>query len=318
MWFRTIFRRKKAGSTGSKAGTELAGLALPPRIFAQLDRLHLRSTRYLLGSGAGQRPSTRRRPAADFREHRKYVMGDDVRFVDWKASARSEQIFLKQGELPQETNIHLIIDTSASMAWGSPPKSHAVLRLAAALGYLALSSDDRLQVIPIKKQGGGNLEQVFKGKGQFPALLNHLRQLTFEGTADLKETIEILAKKHRGGLVIILSDLLDMPDSDLAFVRLPRPAWEVKVLHTLHPAELIPDISGDLQMQDLETGAVENYDITAQGLETYHRHLESWRSALELACIESRAHYALLSTGMSLEMEILPLLHRAGILEPAA
>ena len=318
MWFRTIFRRKTPAPAPVANPSELKELSLSPRVFAQLDRLQIRSTRYLKGGGAGRRSSTRRRPAANFREHRKYVSGDDVRFVDWRASARSEQIFLKQGEQAQDTDVHLVLGTSASMAWGNPPKNHALLRLTAALGYLALSSDDRLHVVPIVKPGTAGQEQVFKSKGQFPGLWNYLRRLEFSGKADLQATLQYLAGKNRGGLVLILSDFLDIPEPGPALTLLPRPAWEVSVIQVLHPAELAPAISGDFQMQDSETGAVENYDITPQALENYRLKLDEWRGALEMACVESKAIYTLVSTGSSLETEILAQLHRSRILEPAA
>ena len=318
MWFRTIFRRKDSAPPPVQAGSELKQLSLSPRVLAHLDRLQIRSTRFLRGSGAGQRSSTRRRPAANFREHRKYVSGDDVRFVDWRASARSEQIYLKQGEQPQETDIHLVLDNSASMGWGNPPKSHALVRLAAALGYLALSSDDRLHIIPFVKPGASGQDQVFKGKGQFPALWNHLRRLEFSGRTDLQTTLQYLAGKNRGGLVLVLSDLLDIPNPEPALALLPRPAWEVTLIHLLHPAELAPELYGNFQMQDSESGAIENYDVTHQALETYRLKLEAWRGTLEMACIESKAMYSLISTGQSLEKEILPQLHRSRILEPAA
>lgn len=320
MWFRNIFRRNPPRQAAQSVSQGVNALALPARVFAQLDRLQIRSTRFLYGSGAGRRAGTRRKPAADFREHRKYVSGDDVRFVDWKASARSEQVFLKQGELPQETAVHLLLDTSASMNWGDPPKSHGMLRLAAALGYLALSNDDRLQVIAFRPHTQSEKEAKpdgsFKGKGQFPALWNTLRQLHFNGRSDILETTRHLTRKSRGGLVLVLSDLLEQENLKEALSLLPRPTWEVSILHVLHPHELEPALSGDVQMEDVETGRIENYDIHSQVLNEYRENLAAWRSQIELTCIENKAFYTLLSTGWSLETGMIPHLHRVNILEP--
>ncbi len=319
MWFRNIFRRKPLQTTQIATSQSLHALALSPRVFAQLDRMHIRSTRFIRGGGAGQRSSTRRRPAVDFREHRKYVAGDDIRFVDWKASARSEQVFLKQGEQPQETNVHLLIDTSRSMAWGKPPKNHSVLQLAAALGYLALSSDDRLHVVPFARaRSPENSEAfVFKGKGQFPALWKRLRSFPVNGHSDLQQTVQRTSRMRRGGLVIILSDLLDIRELNQALSMLPRPAWETTIIHILHPHELEPVLYGDVQMEDVETGALENYDVNAQAIENYNQHLKSWLETIEMTCVENKAIYTLVSTGWSLETEIIPHLQRIRVLEPA-
>jgi len=291
-------------------------LELPSTAYRQLNRLRIHTSRHLRGRGMGQRAGARRRPAADFRDHRKYVPGDDIRFVDWKASARHEQIFLKQGEQPHENTVHLLIDTSASMAWGQPPKRDATLLLAAALGYLALANEDRLQVIPLHTAGrDGTAPARFKGKARFPALLNFLSQIPFGGRIELNSSLREAAKNHRGGVIILLSDLLDAGNLAAGLRALPPPAWDVTVLHLLHPHELAPDLHGEFEMVDAESSAHTNYDITPQALAAYHQHLQTWRAAIELACIQNHALYTLLSTGWQLDREMLPHLQKLGILE---
>ena len=73
---------------------------------------------FAIGQAVGQRTSWRRLPSSDFREHRLYMPGDDLRHVDWNASARSEHIFVKLGERPREVTIHVLLDNSASMDFG--------------------------------------------------------------------------------------------------------------------------------------------------------------------------------------------------------
>jgi uncharacterized protein (DUF58 family) len=330
MWFRNIFRRpNNQPSTDDRQ--DLTGFrnlsGLPPSIYRQFDRLQLRASRHLRGSGAGLRPSTRRRPAAEFLEHRQYVPGDDVRFVDWKASARSEHIYLKQGEQPQETTAHILIDTSASMAWGNPPKSHAALSLAAAMGYLTLANEDRLQIIPLEnpRSSASIRVQNYKGKAQFPFLLNHLRTLPFDaaqgkpfyGKTDLAQSLRDFSRSNaRGGVVLILSDLLDAHDLPAALATLPRPTWEVTVFHLLHPHELNPPINGQFELVDSETGQSTNYDLTPRALDNYRKNLQTWRDAIELACIENKAFYTLIPTDWSLEKEVIPHLRKVRVLEP--
>ena len=79
---------------------------------------------------------------ADFRE---YSLGDDLRYVDWKAYGRLEKLFLKLFVEEEDLSIHLLIDTSKSMDFGSPlTKADYARRVAAALGYVALSEYDRV------------------------------------------------------------------------------------------------------------------------------------------------------------------------------
>ena len=330
MWFRNIFRRpnnQQPAINNQQSTGDQPTLNLPPSIYRLLDRLQLRASRHLRGTGAGLRPSSRRRPAAEFLEHRQYVPGDDVRFVDWTASARSEHIYLKQGEQPQETTVHILIDTSASMAWGNPQKSQAALQLAAALGYLTLTNEDRLQLIPLENPRPSESIRIqsFKGKAQFPALLNHLLTLPFDaaqskpfqGKTDLAQNLRAFNRTSpRGGILLILSDLLDVHDLPAALATLPRPTWEVTVFHLLHPHELHPLINGQFELMDAETGQSTNYDITPQALEGYRKNLQTWRDAIELACIENKAFYTLIPTNWSLEKEVIPHLRKVRVLEP--
>ncbi|GAB4581305.1 MAG: DUF58 domain-containing protein [Anaerolineales bacterium] len=320
MWFQNIFRHPN-NQPSSTSNLQSPGgppsLSLSPSLYSQLDRLRLRGSRHLCGAGAGLRASPRRRPAAEFLEHRPYTPGDDVRFVDWKASARSEHIYLKQGEQPQETTVHLLVDTSPSMAWGTPPKSHAALTLAAALGYLTLANEDKLHLVPL--EAAPARFQAFKGKAQFPTLLNHLRPLSFtppQSKPALAETLRAYSRATpRGGMLLLLSDLLDMPDLDAALSTFPRPTWEVTVFHLLHPHELHPALSGEFELVDAETGQSINYDLTPQALAAYRQHLQTWRNAVELTCIENKAFYTLLPTDWSLEKEVIPHLRKVRVLE---
>lgn len=320
MWFRNIFRPNNAQiSNPANLQTQGENVNLPLSLYPQLDRLRLRASRHLRGGGAGARASAHRRPAAEFLEHRPYTPGDDVRFVDWKASARSEHIYLKQGEQPQETTVHLVLDTSASMAWGTPPKSHTALTLAAALGYLALAHEDRFQLISPSPRGRGAKgegSRAFKGKAQFPSFLKTLRSQTFSGAPNLAESLSTYSRTNpRGGVLLILSDLLDTPNLSAALAAFPRPTWEVTVFHLLHPHELHPPLNGEFELVDAETGQSTNYDLTPQALENYQKNLQIWRTGLELACIENKAFYTLIPTDWAVDKEVIPHLRKVRVLE---
>jgi uncharacterized protein (DUF58 family) len=253
----------------------------------------------------------------DFREHRAYTPGDDVRFVDWRASARQEHVFIKEGENLKNATIYLLLDCSASMAWGNPPRSQTALVLAAALGYLALNAHgDRLVVIPT---GGNPLLGPVSGKGQFPGLLNYLSALRFEGQEDLGQVMAGLARRSpsRGGLALALSDLLGVVDLSRALEALPAPRWGAILLHLLHPEELDPPARGDLELYDIETGQRRRHAITEKVLETYRQRLGSWLENIETACAEKpNTLYSMIQTDWNLEGEILPRLRSANVVKP--
>ena len=297
-------------------GTSNQSIHLTPHAVSQLNHLKLNTSQYLPGFTAGTRASIRRRPAFDFREHRTYVPGDDVRYVDWKASARQEHIFIKQGEYPKEASVHILLDCSRSMDWGNPRKHDSARRLTAALGYTALSQGDRLIIQPMSSKSIQHLGPI-SGKGQVPTMLNYLQNITCNGHTDLTEGVKGLTKRTRGGLVLIISDLLDVSNLDEAIGLVPVPTWDVLVIHLLNTEEVNPTIQGNFKMVDIETGETANYDINQDSLNTYMQRLDSWQDELEIICNENNSFYSLIQGDWSLEQRVIPHLRSLNILVPA-
>ncbi|NMB89057.1 MAG: DUF58 domain-containing protein [Chloroflexi bacterium] len=317
MWFQNIFNGKqKPRAKGKKPGQPGNRVypGLPDQTLRQLDRLSLNTGALMLKAQGGVRSSPQRRASTEFLDHRQYVAGDDIRFVDWKASARQEHVFIKQGESPKAAMVYLVLDCSASMAWGTPPKASAALALAHALGYLALSQSDRLILVP------GSTNQALPpgplwGKGQAPLLGTYLRQVRSGGQFQIEHAAaEVQQRKQSaGGLVLILSDLLGEGDLGRALDILTAPQRKVVVLHLLHPQELRPDLHGDLEMVDIETRHKKRYTITSKALEAYQRRVEAWQADIVRNCQEHKITYVHIPTDASLEKDVLPELIRAQV-----
>jgi hypothetical protein len=272
-------------------------ILLSPGVFQHLERMQLSASRFLPGFATGLRSSFRRKPSLEFREHRMYVPGDDVRYVDWNASGRQEHIFIKQGEHRKEASVTLLIDCSLSMAWGNPPKSQTVRQLAAILSYLTLNKSDKLFVIPFSDRLHRTLGPI-NGKGQVPGLLKYLRSLPIQGVVDYPKIINEVKRRlgKSGGLVFILSDFIDLETPQDLLHLFPAPKWDTILLHLLHPDEIAPRIDGDLEFFDIETEQMINFDVDLKATVIYRRRIKEWQEQLGLACIESNAFYALIPT----------------------
>jgi uncharacterized protein (DUF58 family) len=324
MWFRDIFRRVRAGPRAGPVAEADGGVAslTDAAFLRRLNRLAMAASRRLRGQAIGQRPSWRRLPSSDFRDHRLYLEGDDLRHVDWNASARSEHVFVKLGEQPREAMIHVLLDNSASMDWGKPSKLWAARRLAAAIGYLALAHGDRLTVSALAGTVGrpGPTQRLgpAHGTGQVPRLLRFMRDVPIVPRADALAGARWLAARHpRGGCVVLISDLLAVPDFQALCAALPAPAWQLIVLHLLHPAELDPSLTGEIEFQDVETGERANYDLDANALERYRAFVHGWCERFEQTCSERRVTYARVLADWPVEQAIIPYLRRRGVVEPA-
>src|SRR2546422_10235510 len=111
-----------------------------------LGRLDLAYRRPQSGLYAGERRSPRAARSPEFSDFRPYVSGDDFRQIDWRAYARFEKLMLRLYVAEEEACLNVVLDASASMVVGEPPKWGTGRRLAAALAFLGLAAMDRVQV----------------------------------------------------------------------------------------------------------------------------------------------------------------------------
>lgn len=314
MKLNSIFSHDK-GASDKKTTSLHHSIVLPASCLHQLDHLRLSASRFLPGRGVGQRPSLRRKAAVEFIEHRKYVIGDDIRFIDWRASARQEHIFIRQGVQLKDVLVYILVDCSASMEWGEPPKSHLALKLAAALGYVTLSQGDRLALLcssqyPLKLWG------PVSGKGQFSNLVNYLNTIVFTGQTESRALFQALRRLSVGsGLVILISDLLGESDLADTLATLPSPTWDVVILHTLHPLEVNPPAYGHVELEDCETHDLASYDVSTKAISLYVKELNEWLNRLDFACAQNHAFYHRVITDEPLETKILPDFRSLGILQ---
>src|SRR5688572_26313583 len=124
-------------------------LRLDPRFMAKLDRLDLVSRKLLQGKMKGERRSKRRGQSVEFADFRNYVVGDDLRFIDWNVYARLEKLFLKLFLEEEDLALYLLCDMSRSTDYGNPNKAYYVKQVAAALGYVGLVNYNRVTVAAI-------------------------------------------------------------------------------------------------------------------------------------------------------------------------
>src|SRR3954452_2629428 len=122
-------------------------------VLSRLASFPLFARRPMLGTVSGRHPSPHRGSSVEFAEYRKYVPGDDLRRLDWRAYGRSDRFYVKEFEADTNLRCCLILDTSGSMAFGSGgvPKVEYARRLAASLAYLAVQQRDAVGVSCVAK-----------------------------------------------------------------------------------------------------------------------------------------------------------------------
>ena len=306
MWLKTIFRRRPDDVPVPKT-------ALDERLLRRLERLTLTASRDLRGGLSGVHPSRRHLPAPTFTDHRPYTIGDDLRYVDWNAYARLDHLQVKLGETEQDIRVHLVLDCSSSMDWGDGDlnKLHYARLLAAAIGYVALANGDRLQVLPFGSDRP-TMWGPYGGRQRIGNLLPYLAGLEATGTTTSTARLRQLRHETRGGLLVIVSDLLHSADilegTTAALAPFHPPRWQVLLLHLLHPEELRPDLIGDVELVDSESGGRLAMEADDDALAHYGNAVEAWCAELAHACDRRNIMYARLTTDMLLERAALPYL----------
>src|SRR5690348_13684450 len=119
---------------------------LDAEFLARLEQLELVSKKIFLGRMKGERRSKRKGQSVEFADYRNYVVGDDLRFLDWNLYARLERLFIRLFMEEEDLHFFVLIDHSASMGFGDPTKLTYAKQVAAALGFIGLVNLDRVVV----------------------------------------------------------------------------------------------------------------------------------------------------------------------------
>ncbi|MBI3038166.1 DUF58 domain-containing protein [bacterium] len=283
---------------------------------ARLESLRLIARRAHEGVRNGERRSVRRGTSQEFADHRSYVTGDDLRFIDWNLYGRLDKLFIKLFLEEEDLVLALVVDTSASMGFGAPEtKLRLALRLALSLGYIALLNQEKVALL-----GGGDrlvsIDATVRGKsGLFP-LVQALEKFKAEGKTNLNNILsrcgELLKKS---GIIVVFSDLLDVEGYDDGVLNLSSRGHEVILIHTLCSDELKPQLEGDLSLKDSETGDLLDVTFSPQMREYYTNALSNFLNRSREFALKHGFSYILWDGLASIETMVTTVLRERGILK---
>jgi uncharacterized protein (DUF58 family) len=280
---------------------------LDGELISKISRLDYASRKIFAGKLKGERRSKKRGESVEFADHRPYVVGDDIRHIDWNIYGRLDRLFLKLFLEEEDLALHLVLDCSASHDCGSPNKFLFMQRLAMALGFIGLVNFNRVTVSAIGGWMGG--EQPLErrnGDGEEPrATMHALRDLrgrrrTYDlarflcalqpwAAADFTEACKRIALTRRGkGVMIVLSDFFIKEGYETGLRLLVGRGYDVHCLQVLSPQEVDPvgpeGLAGDLRLKDVEDGDLAEVTISAPLLKRYKANLAAYCDQLREFC----------------------------------
>src|SRR5580765_7980778 len=158
----------------------MPGAILDGAFLKKLERLSLITKRPFAGQMKGEKRSVKRGTSVEFADYREYILGDDLRYVDWNTAARLGKLFVKLFIEEEDLYLALLIDSSKSMDFGDPKKLHYSARVAASLGYIGLSNYDRVSITAFAQSLGTALPTK-RGKAAVLPFFNYLNRLQAGG-----------------------------------------------------------------------------------------------------------------------------------------
>jgi uncharacterized protein (DUF58 family) len=260
------------------------------RFLRKLESLVIAVRRLSAGQMRGTRRSRRVGAGIEFADHRDYVAGDDLRYLDWNLYGRLERLALRVYEEDEDLSIDVLVDASASMATGAPAASKLdlALQVGAALGYVGLANLDRVAVTALGDEAPAALPPA-RGKARILPILRQLDGVRAAGRTALGAGVRaLLARRREGhrGLVILISDFYDPAGYRPALDLLRHHKLEVAAIQISAPEELAPSLRGDVRLRDVETGETRELTISPAVLADYRARREALVRGLEGYCRE--------------------------------
>jgi len=254
---------------------------IDPAVLTRIDNLELIARRVVDGFISGLHQSPMLGMSVDFAEHRVYMPGDDVRRIDWRLFARTDRLYVKEFEADTNANLHLLLDISKSMDFGSGEltKLEYAKYLAASLAYLSTRQRDRIGLITFNDDIVDTIPPALR---HFNLVLHALDRAEAGGVSDYRRPLQRVAESlRRRSLVALISDLYEPPENLLpAINQLRYRGNDLIVFHLLDPQEISLELGNVSSVEELETG-IDMPISTREFRDRYRQLVDAHRSELE-------------------------------------
>jgi uncharacterized protein (DUF58 family) len=291
---------------------------LDARLIAQIERLDITSRKMFSGKLIGERRSKKRGQSVEFADHRAYVMGDDLRRIDWNIYGRLDRLFMKVFLEEEDLGLHVVIDSSASCDTGEPSKYLFMQKAAMALGYIGLVNMNRVAATTMGDAEGSVAGAIkdLRGRRRTQDLSRFICSIEPQGGYSFREAAERIALSRRGkGVMVIFSDFLFKDGYESGLRLLTGRGYDVICVQVLSPQEVDPPIAGDLRLKDVEDGDFAEVTIAAPLLKKYKATVAAYCQQLQEFCTQRDMGYLFVKSDLEIDKLLLDYLRRRGVLQ---
>lgn len=232
-------------------------LATDKKMLDQIRRIKIISKRLVDSHISGDYSSAFKGVGFEFDQLREYQFGDDVRFINWNASAKSDSIMIKEFIPERDRTVILAVDCSSSLAYSSQPdlKRDLIVSTAAALAFIANASNDRVGLL-LFSEGVKTWMAPQKGKLVVTKIVDELcSAVESGGKTDILEALRFLAgTKSSNCVLFIISDWISDQECLRRELKVVARKHEAVAVRVLDPLEGRLPAVGVLEIEDPETG----------------------------------------------------------------
>ena len=286
---------------------------LQPAVVAQLANMELRARFVVEGFITGLHKSPYHGFSVEFTEHRQYMPGDEIKHIDWKAYGKTDRFYIKQFE--EETNLksYIIVDASRSMGYaskGNLKKFEYASYIAAALSFMMIEQRDAVG-LTLFDEGIRVSLPPRATRSYLKEILKELESAQPANKTGTSASLNLIAEQiKRRGLVIVLSDLFDKPESVMtALKHFRHKGHEVVVMQVLDPLERSFAFDSDAIFKDLET----QEELMTQPWhiqKAYQQSMQEFLDFYKRRCRDNNIDYVLLDTSTPFDKALFQYLNK--------
>ncbi len=294
---------------------------LNDEFFRRLETCALSLRKDLSGFFGGKHLVNSYGQTVEFADYREYMLGDDIRRIDWNLYSRFEKFFLKLFTDERQMHTQIFLDCSASMGRVSEKKAAYALAFAAALGFLSVHNMDKLTFRTIHGKVASDPYGLIVGKNAFFRAVGQFDAIDFSEDADLGNAVANCGDLSQGnGLSVIISDFFTESDWKKAVDYLCFKNRQVLLVQVMTPEEADPSYSGRISLIDSESEAAEDgrnmkLRITRSMQQAYEEALHDYLADMSSFCASRGAGFVSVRTDQPIERVLFSELLKTGILE---
>lgn len=286
--------------------------------FGRLESLALNLRKNLAGFFGGKHLVSTYGQTVEFADFREYMLGDDIRRIDWNLYSRFEKYFIKLFTDERQMHVQIFLDCSASMGKVNPQKGAYAIAVAAAIGYLAIHNMDKVSFHLIRGNRAENPFGTIVGKRAFFRAINVLDKLEFSDEANISPAvIGCPTTGTNDGLSVIISDFFTENDWKKAVDYLLYKKRQVMLIQVAAPEEMDPTYSDrvnliDSEAADISDGKNLKLRITRSMQRAFREAMDDFLTGIREYCAKRDAAFISLRTDEPIEKALFSELLKRG------